>query len=339
MAGIPPLKNSAFSFETALDSQADGDVFQTSVTLAAGDVTVSKDGGAFSNITTLPTEISTTGVLTVSLSADEMNADRVTVRFHDAAGDEWKDRLVIIETETVQLNDLATASALQTVDDNVDAILVDTGTTLDGKIDTIDGIVDAIKLKTDLLPVDPADSSDIPTSEDIADAVWDELLSGHVVAGSAGEALAASGSSSDPLLNTVPGSYPSGSAGDALGRIGSGQITTVSPVAQDGDVETIQGDDYDNAHGRAIDWTDVSAAWPELTSATIAVVIGRALELVGSVVTATGASKKVRVELTDVQSAAIRVGVHRFQVIATLSDDDVITLVEANWTSRRRLEA
>jgi len=317
MAGVPPLKNSAFSFETALDSQSDGDVFQTSVTLAAGDVTVSKDGGAFSNITTLPTEISTTGVLTVSLSADEMNADRITVRFHDAAGDEWQDLLVTIDTETVQINDLATSADLATVD----------------------GVVDAIKLKTDLIPADPAETSDIPSAASVSDAVWDELLSGHVVAGSAGAYLAASGAGGDPLLNTVPGSYPSGSAGDALGRIGSGQITTVSPVAQDGAVETVQGDDYDNTHGRALDWTDDSAAWPELTSATIAVVIGRALELVGSVVTATGASKKVRVELTDVQSAAIRVGVHRFQVIATLSDDDVITLVEANWTSRRRLEA
>ena len=50
---------------------------------------------------------------------------------------------------------LATAAALATVDSNVDAILVDTGTTLPGtlttmtsKIDTIDGIVDAILLDT-----------------------------------------------------------------------------------------------------------------------------------------------------------------------------------------------
>jgi hypothetical protein len=39
------------------------------------------------------------------------------------------------------------------------AILVDTGTTLDGAIATIDGIVDAIKAKTDNLPSDPADQS------------------------------------------------------------------------------------------------------------------------------------------------------------------------------------
>lgn len=434
MAGVPPLKNSAFSFETALDSQADGDVFQTSVTLAAGDVQVSKDGGAFSNITSLPTEISSTGVLIVALTATEMNADRITVRFHDAAGDEWKDRLVNIFTETVQINDLATATALQTVDDNVDSILADTGTdgvvlandaitaakydestafplksadtgstsvartgadgdtleSLSDQLDVaqadldnpsqykadvsslatavnlamVDGVVDAIKAKTDLLPADPADSSDIPTADiaaikaktdllpaspaatgdiptsgDVADAVWDELLSAHVIAGSSGAYLAASGAGADPLLNTVPGSYATGTAGAALGRIGSGQITTVSPVAQDGDVETIQGDDYDNAHGRALDWTDDSAAWPELTDATIAVIIGGIVELAGSVVTATGDGKKVRVELTDVQTAAIRPGVHAFQVVATLSDADIVTLVEGNWTCKRRLAA
>jgi hypothetical protein len=42
----------------------------------------------------------------------------------------------------------ATAAALATVDGIVDAILVDTGTTLDGKVTTIDGIVDAILADT-----------------------------------------------------------------------------------------------------------------------------------------------------------------------------------------------
>lgn len=207
MSGVPPLKNSAFSFETALDSQADGDVFQTSVTLAAGDVTVSKDGGAFSNITTLPTEISTTGVLTVSLSADEMNADRVTVRFHDQAGDEWKDRLVIIETETVQLSSLAleaTLTAIKGAGWSTETLVA------------LDALIDAIKLKTDNLPASPAATSDIPTSEDIADAVWDELLSGHVISGSTGAGLstaaagsAGSGAGANEVVITVnDGSNP-----------------------------------------------------------------------------------------------------------------------------------
>lgn len=315
MAGIPPLKNSAYTFDTSLVSQADTDIFKTSVTLAAGDITVSKDGGAFANITTLPTEISTTGVLPVALTATEMNADRVTVRFHDAAGDEWQDLLVTIETETVQLNDLATAINLATVDT----------------------VVDAIKLKTDTIPADPAETSDIPSAASVSDAVWDELLSGHVIAGSSGAYLAASGAGADPLLNTVPGSYASGTAGAALGRIGSGQITTVSPVSQSGDVETVMGDDYSNTDGRALDWTDSEASWPTLTSATIAVAVLGAGSFAGSVVTATGTGKKVRLELTDVQTLTIPAGWHQFQVIATLSGGNVVTLVEGNWLSKERL--
>ena len=100
MAGLPPKKNTAYSFEVSLVSQADTDIFKTTATLAAGDVLVSKDGSTFSNIGTLPDEIEATGVLTVALTADEMNADRVAILFHDAAGSEWQDQLVTIETDT-----------------------------------------------------------------------------------------------------------------------------------------------------------------------------------------------------------------------------------------------
>ena len=114
MAGVPPKKNTAYSFEVALVSQSDTDIFQTSPTLAAGDVTVSKDGGSFSNIGTLPTEIGSTGVLTVALTSTEMNADRIAVLFNDAAGDEWQDLLVLIETDTQQITDIPTVTEIDT---------------------------------------------------------------------------------------------------------------------------------------------------------------------------------------------------------------------------------
>lgn len=44
MAGVPPLKGAAYSFEVALVSQADTDVYQVNPTLAVGDVKISKDG-------------------------------------------------------------------------------------------------------------------------------------------------------------------------------------------------------------------------------------------------------------------------------------------------------
>jgi len=121
MAGVPPLKNSAYTTNVSLVSQADTDVFKASPTLAAGDVKVSKDGGTLDNIGSLPSVAGTvspnTYLLNLALTADEMNADRIAVLFHDAAGDEWQDLLVTIDTDTVQLNDVV----LPTITDSVPA--------------------------------------------------------------------------------------------------------------------------------------------------------------------------------------------------------------------------
>ena len=65
-------------------------------------------------------------------------------------------RLAAIETDTTGINgavmrgtdSAATATALATVDSNVDAILVDTGTTIPGTITTVDANVDAILVDT-----------------------------------------------------------------------------------------------------------------------------------------------------------------------------------------------
>ena len=56
-----------------------------------------------------------------------------------------------------------------------------------------------------------------PTSADIAGAVWDEALSGHTAAGSAGKALSDASSAGDPWSTAVPGAYSAGSAGYILG--------------------------------------------------------------------------------------------------------------------------
>lgn len=102
----PPKRATAYTTYIALTSQANTNIWQTSVTIAAGDVKVSKDGGAEANITTLPTEIGTSGILSVPLSATEMTADTVTVRFHDAAGAEWCDALIVLHTSGVEIDDI-----------------------------------------------------------------------------------------------------------------------------------------------------------------------------------------------------------------------------------------
>lgn len=53
-------------------------------------------------------------------------------------------------------------------------------------------------------------------SAEIADAVWDEALSGHLSAGTAGNALDSAGDAGDPWGTILPGSYPNGTAGRIL---------------------------------------------------------------------------------------------------------------------------
>lgn len=49
------------------------------------------------------------------------------------------------------------------------------------------------------------------------DDVWDELIAGHVGAGSVGAVLNAAGAAGDPWSTQLPGAYPAGSAGRLIG--------------------------------------------------------------------------------------------------------------------------
>lgn len=93
----PPIKNQDFSVDIGLEDMANPGRFKSSPTLAAGDVKVRGDSGAFSNITTLPT--ATGKAVKVDLSATEMNADVVTVLFADQTDPpEWADFMFSIPT-------------------------------------------------------------------------------------------------------------------------------------------------------------------------------------------------------------------------------------------------
>lgn len=103
-----PKRATAYKFYVGLTDQANTKLLKANPTLAAGDVKVSKDGGAFANLTTLPSANPASGAaIMVDLSATEMTADNVVVKFTDAAGAEWCDQLVNIQTTARQLDDLA----------------------------------------------------------------------------------------------------------------------------------------------------------------------------------------------------------------------------------------
>lgn len=107
-----PIKNSAYSFELGLIDQANRPQFKVNPTLAAGDFKISKNGGALTNLATLPTILpaGSRGVL-VSLSAAEMNTGRWRIECIDAAGSEWDDVIINLEPTVLPVLLNGTASA------------------------------------------------------------------------------------------------------------------------------------------------------------------------------------------------------------------------------------
>jgi hypothetical protein len=105
---IPPKRGVEYIFYLSLVSQADTKLLLANPTLAAGDVTISKDGGAFANLATLPTVTPASGYsVKVIVSATEMTADNVLIVFADAAGAQWCGVAINIQTAARQIDDLA----------------------------------------------------------------------------------------------------------------------------------------------------------------------------------------------------------------------------------------
>ena len=145
MSYVPPKKNSATGYVTyvSLVSQANPLIFQANPTLAAGDVKIAIDDGAPANLGTLPVvDADFTKRVKVTLSQAETNGDNLTIVFSDAAGAEWCDLTINIQTSS------------QTLDE-------------------VDTVVDAIKTKTDLIPADIVTQLDtnIPAIKTSTDAI------------------------------------------------------------------------------------------------------------------------------------------------------------------------
>lgn len=96
----PPTKSVAFTTTITLRSASDNISMISNPTIAVGDFQISKDGGVFANLTTLPVVSPAAGVgVTIALSATEMNADRVLITGIDqTATKEWVDFSLTIMT-------------------------------------------------------------------------------------------------------------------------------------------------------------------------------------------------------------------------------------------------
>lgn len=114
--------------------------------------------------------------------------------------------------------------------------------------------------------------------------------------------------------------------------LATASVTSSGPVSSTSSIEIVRGDDYSNDDSRSLEWTNAAGTWPDLTGATIDFGATRTGETnftggTGSVIDASpGSSQKVRVEFTDAETM-IEPGVWSYDVQATLSSGNIITLV------------
>ena len=96
----PPVKNQDFVCYVSLEDYASPGNFKANPTIAAGDFQISKDGGAFANLATLPTVSPASGrAVHIQLSSTEMNADNVVIQCVDQTSPkEWADLVISIPT-------------------------------------------------------------------------------------------------------------------------------------------------------------------------------------------------------------------------------------------------
>lgn len=96
----PPKKNQAFVTYVCVRDATDNLSLKSTPTIAAGDFKISKDGGAFANLTTLPTNTPASTVsVKLDLSATEMNADNILITWIDQTSTkEWADGWLEINT-------------------------------------------------------------------------------------------------------------------------------------------------------------------------------------------------------------------------------------------------
>ncbi|MCL5265192.1 MAG: hypothetical protein M1343_08385 [Chloroflexi bacterium] len=324
-------RNEATGVVFPLIDSANRPAFKTVATLAAGDVKIiSHSAGAWqaaaNTATTTPTELGL-GYYYLPLTAAELNPDNsqypVIIVCHDAVGAQWDDQSIVIWTRDVDMDDVMlagsyvappTVAAIRTEMDMNSADL----NAIIAYVDELESRLTAARapLLDNLSNLDAMISSRLasaayitpPTVSAIADQVWDEAAADHNIAGTAGAAIA-------KIL------------------AGGSTIMVTSPVASNGDIEIYQGADYATQENRALEWTDpTGAAWPDLTNATVTVHIGESFSKAATVITPTGANKKVRLDLAAADTAALRARTYGLYIEALLANNHQIPLLVGSAT-------
>lgn len=183
---------------------------------------------------------------------------------------------------------------------------------------------------------------------DVADAVWDEALVDHAVAGSTGARLAAAAAAGDPWTAELPGDYDVGTAGAllpalaaALSALGAGSVVVTSPVAESGTVTLHAGDDYDPADGRGLLFTVADETHALHLDEAGCVVRFKSPQVTWSAasVSTTPAGYLVMFSLTHEQTSALSITRQLYELEATQADGDIITLATGTLVVVRDIPA
>jgi len=230
---VTPKKNTAFIIYVGLQDYLTSGKLKANPTLAAGDAQVSIDGGAFANLTTLPTVTPALGKgIKISLSAAEMNGDNITIVLSDQTSPpEWCDVILNIQTTASQIDDLALASS--TTAASIRAAVGLASANLDTQLSTIAGYIDS-EITTLLTQTSAAS---IRSAVGLASANLDTQLS--TIAAYIDTEVAAIKAKTDSLTFTVAGtldvnvtnwkgSTAPAMTGDAYARLGAPSGASVS---------------------------------------------------------------------------------------------------------------
>ena len=189
--------------------QLDGVDLETGATFEVGDLKIMKDEGAEGNTSNLPTDEGTG--YSLALTATEMQAARIVVYIIDqTASKVWLDDYLVVEsygdasaqhafdfdTATQAVNAAQIAGTVQRATDlaEIAQYLFANAATLTTVLDD-DSVLGKMLAKVAVTNYDRTADSQEALGENsssaaaIADAVWEELLSGHTTGGSSGEIL------------------------------------------------------------------------------------------------------------------------------------------------------
>jgi hypothetical protein len=108
---LPPKINTQLIFYMGLVDSNNRPQFKANPTLAAGDVKVTTDDSSPANISTLPSSVSSSRVVKVTVSTGEMNGANIALIFSDqTVPPEWDDVIVPLQTSAHQFDDIAIAN-------------------------------------------------------------------------------------------------------------------------------------------------------------------------------------------------------------------------------------